>query len=353
MVKPTKSFFAEFVAEQDDDALSLADDGVASSEFTGYTSTGCLALNGLISADINNGFPNNKILALAGETSTGKTYIALGIVKNFLDSNPNAGVIYFDTESAVTKEMMAGRGIDVKRVIISEPSTIEEFRHKAVKYIDSLSEKKDRPDFLFILDSLGMLSSTKEITDVTEGTEKRDMTKPQLLRGAFRVLRLKLAKAKIPMIVTNHLYQVVGSYVPTQELAGGGGLKYSSDYILFLSKKKDRNSDKEIVGNILKVKVVKSRLSRENKEVELRLSYDTGLDPYYGLLAIAEEHGIVKKVGNRYELPDGTKVFGKELDSNPEKYYTPELLAAINKVVREEFSYGNKTEDLEVTSIED
>jgi len=224
----SNNFFNEFVKEQEDEFLTLAADGISAAEFDGYTDTGCYALNALISADIYNGFPNNKIIAMAGETSTGKTYLALSIVKTFLEKNTSAGVIYFDTEAAVTKEMMASRGIDVSRVIVSEPSTIEEFRHKAVKYIDSLMEKKDRPEFLFVLDSLGMLSSSKELGDITEGTEKRDMTKPQLLRGAFRVLRLKLAKARIPMIVTNHTYDVTGSYVPTKEMCLAADTKVST-----------------------------------------------------------------------------------------------------------------------------
>lgn len=344
MVIKSNNFFNEFVKEQEDEFLTLAADGISAAEFDGYTDTGCYALNALISADIYNGFPNNKIIAMAGETSTGKTYLALSIVKTFLEKNTSAGVIYFDTEAAVTKEMMASRGIDVSRVIVSEPSTIEEFRHKAVKYIDSLMEKKDRPEFLFVLDSLGMLSSSKELGDITEGTEKRDMTKPQLLRGAFRVLRLKLAKARIPMIVTNHTYDVTGSYVPTKEMAGGGGLKFAADYILFLSKKKDKGDGKEVIGNILKVRLIKSRLSRENKEVELRLSYDTGIDKFWGLLEIAERHGIVKKVGNRYEFPDGTKAFAKDIDRNPEKYYTPEILETINNAVHIEYSYGDQRE---------
>lgn len=126
--------------------------------------------------------------------------------------------------------------------------------------------------------------------------------------------------------------------------SGGGGLRYSADYILFLSKKKDKGDGKEVIGNILKVRLIKSRLSRENKEVELRLSYDTGIDKFWGLLEIAERHGIVKKVGNRYEFPDGTKAFAKDIDRNPEKYYTPEILETINNAVHIEYSYGDQRE---------
>lgn len=323
------------------DNTNVIDEGKNSSEFSGTIDTGSYALNALISGSIYGGVPNNKITAFAGESATGKTFFVLGILKTFLEQNPTGGVIYFDTEAAVTKKMMADRGIDTKRVVVSEPQSIEEFRTNAVRMLDSYNNGDEKPPMMMVLDSLGMLSSNKELEDVESGKPARDMTKAQLLRGTFRVLSLKLAKANVPMLITNHVYDVVGAYIPTKEISGGSGLKYAASSIAMLSKKKDRDdATKELVGNIIKVNMFKSRFTKEGKVVEVKLSFDKGLDRYFGLLDIAEKYGIIKKVSTRYELPDGSKVFGKAINSEPSKYFTEEVLRSIDEACRKEFMYG-------------
>jgi RecA/RadA recombinase len=193
---------------------------------------------------------------------------------------------------------------------------------------------------MFVLDSLGMLSTEKEIQDALDDKQVRDMTKSQLIKGAFRMLTLKLGQAKIPMIVTNHTYDVVGSYVPTKEMSGGSGLKYAASTIIYLSKKKEKDGT-EVVGNIIKATTHKSRLSKENKTVEIRLYYDErGLDKYYGLLELAEKYEIFKKVGTRYDVGNGITQFGKTIMESPQKYFTPEILQALDEVAKKEFSYG-------------
>ena len=454
------------------DNANILSDGGNSSEFSGTIDTGSYILNAAISGSIYGGVPDNKITAFAGESATGKTFFVLGILKQFLDANKEGGVIYFDTEAAVTKSMMEDRGIDSSRVAIVEPSSIEEFRTTATRILTSYLEDKDQPPMMMVLDSLGMLSSNKELEDTESGKNARDMTKAQLLRGTFRVLSLKLAKAKVPLLVTNHVYDVVGSYVPMKEISGGcltsgtkvltstglvsiedieagasvmtkegtfeevlqthqfddkelleiqfedgytikcshdhkflvggewvraidldldsdvevsdasaaaldrnymkinhikevaservydisvdnhknyilengvithnSGLKYSASSITMLSKKKDKEGN-DIVGNIIKVRMHKSRFTKENKTVEVKLSYDSGLDRYYGLLDLAEKYEIIKKVSTRYEMPDGTKVFGKAINNEPEKYFTPEIMQQIEEAANKEFMYG-------------
>ena len=165
------------------------------------------------------------------------------------------------------------------------------------------------------------------------------MTKSQLVKGAFRMLTLKLGQANIPLIVTNHTYVVIGSYVPTKEMGGGSGLKYASSTIIYLSKKKEKDKT-EVVGNIIKAKTAKSRLSKENKQVEIRLYYDErGLDRYYGLLELGELGGLWKNVAGRYEM-DGKKVYAKEIYKNPDKYFTEEVMQKLDDISKEEYSYG-------------
>lgn len=352
MAKAKSNFFRDMIKDIGDIDTYIMDDGLHSSEFTGTIDTGSYILNAAISGNIYGGVPNNKIIAIAGETATGKTFFILGIVKKFLDDNPEAGVIYYDTEAAVTKSMMVDRGIDTSRVIISEQSTIQGFRTHVMRTIDKYiaAEESTRPPMMFVLDSLGMLSTEKEVTDIGEGKDTRDMTRSQLIRGTFRALSLRLAKARVPMLITNHTYAKIGSYVPEQEMGGGSGLKYAASQILFLSKKKDRVGT-DVVGNIIHCKMNKSRFTKENKMVDVRLSYDTGLDRYYGLLELAEKYELIKKVTTRYELPDGSKIFGKQILEDPERFFTKDFLDKLNECAAQEFMYGKGGSDVE-TSID-
>ena len=301
-------FLKEIVKEIGNDFTQLASD---IDETETYVDTGSYIFNGLISGSIFGGVSNNKITAIAGESSTGKTFFSLAVVKNFLDSNPDGYCLYFDTEAAVNKSLLTSRGIDLDRLVVVNVVTIEEFRTKALKAVDIYLKTniEDRKPCMFVLDSLGMLSTEKEIRDALDDKQVRDMTKSQLVKGAFRMLTLKLGQANIPLIVTNHTYDVIGSYIPTKEMGGGSGLKYAASTIIYLSRKKEKDG-KEVIGNIIKAKTHKSRLSKENKEVQVRLYYDErGLDKYYGLLELGEIGGIWKNVAGRYEI-NGKKVYG-------------------------------------------
>jgi len=335
------SFLQSVIKELDNEFASVADDGIATGDCDGFVDTGSYILNALISGSIFGGLPSNKITALAGESSTGKTFFALSIVKYFLNSNPDAQVIYFETESAVSKDMMVSRGIDVKRVGLVPVTTVQEFRTQSIKVVDEYTKlkKEDRPPLLFVLDSLGMLSTSKEIQDATDGKETRDMTRAQVIKSIFRILSLKLGQAGIPLIVTNHTYEVVGAYVPTKEMGGGTGLKYAASTILFLSKKKEKNGT-EVVGNIIKVKAQKSRFTKENSDIETRLFYDSrGLDKYYGLLELGEKYGVFERKGNRIAVGESS-VYPSVILANPEKYFTEDILQALDECAQKEFLYG-------------
>jgi RecA/RadA recombinase len=207
----SNNFFKNLITEIKDDSTNIIADGQSAAEYTGSIDTGSYILNAVLSGSIYGGVPNNKITAFAGESATGKTFFVLGIVKAFLDANPEGGVMYYDTEAAVTRQMMEQRGIDTTRVIVAEPDTIQKFKTHALKTLDAYEKGgKDRPPMMMVLDSLGMLSTSKEMEDSAEGKDTRDMTKAQVIKAAFRVLTLKLAKVKVPMIVTNHVYAAVG-----------------------------------------------------------------------------------------------------------------------------------------------
>jgi len=335
------NFLSDIVKEIDNEYAGLVSDGVAAGDTAAYIDTGSYIFNALVSGSIYGGIPSNKITALAGESSTGKTFYCLGIVKHFLDMDPDAGVIYFESESAISRDMIESRKIDSKRMVIVPVTTVQEFRQQAIKIIDKYLQmpEESRQPMMFVLDSLGMLSTSKEIEDTEAGKETRDMTRAQVVKSIFRVLTLKLGKANVPMIVTNHTYDVVGAYVPTKEMGGGSGLKYAASTIIYLSKKKEKDG-KEVIGNIIKAKTAKSRLSKENSEVETRLYYDDrGLDRYYGLLELGEKYGVFQRVGNRVKVGESS-VYPKSILADPEKYFTPEVMVRLDKAAEQEFSYG-------------
>ena len=335
-------FLKSIAKEAGNEYASLVSDGVEAGDVDSFIDTGSFIFNGLLSGSIYGGLPSNKITAIAGESATGKTFFVMGMVKNFLDANPDAGVIYFESESAITKQMVIDRGIDPERMVMFPVTTVQEFRTQAIRVLDKYLEQNeaDRKPIMLCLDSLGMLSTTKEVEDTEAGKETRDMTRAQIIKAAFRVLTLKLGRAKVPMVITNHTYDVVGSMFPTKEMGGGSGLKYAASSIIYLSKKKEKDGT-EVIGNIVHCKNQKSRITVENKMVDVRLTYDKGLDKYYGLLDLALKYDIFKSVSTRIELPDGTKQYAKTINNDPEKYFTEDIMKQLDECAMKEFRYGN------------
>ena len=335
-------FLDTVIKESGNEFASRVSDGVAAGDTSSFVDTGSHIFNAVVSGSLFGGIPSNKVTALAGESSTGKTFFALSVVRNFLANNSNGGVIYFESESAISKDMIESRGIDSKRMVIFPVATIEDFRTQAVRILDKYMKepKEERVPMMFVLDSLGMLSTSKEMEDVANDKQVRDMTKSQLIKGAFRVLTLKLGQAKVPMIVTNHTYDVIGSYVPQKEMGGGAGLKYAASTIIYLTKSKEKEGT-DLVGNIIKCEAKKSRLSKEGSKVATRLYFDErGLDKYYGLIELGEKYNVFTRVGNRIKFGE-TSVYPKSVLASPEKYFTDEVMAQLEEAARTEYGYGN------------
>ena len=161
------SFLQDVVKEIGNEYASLVSDGVAAGDTCSFIDTGSYIFNGLVSGSIYGGIPGNKITAIAGESSTGKTFFCLGVVQHFLESNPDAGVIYFESESALSKDQIEERGIDSTRMMIVPVTTVQEFRTQSIRILDKyLQQPEDqRQPLMFVLDSLGMLSTSKEVED--------------------------------------------------------------------------------------------------------------------------------------------------------------------------------------------
>lgn len=302
----------------------------------------------------SNGLPGNKIVCLSGTESTGKTFIALSAAKRFLDLNDKAIVLYFDSESALTKKILESRGIDLSRFGILPVSTVEEFRSQSFKIVDKYISENKKDPVLFILDSLGNLSTTKETTDVLKGAETIDMTRAKLIKSVFRILAVKMGYANIPFIYTNHVYDDIGGGLYAKKVqSGGSGGKYGASITLFFTKAKEKDGD-AVIGSIVTATAEKSRLTKENSRVKCLIRYNGGLDRYYGMNDLAEKAGILKKVSTKYELPDGRKVFGKQIENRPEKYWTEDMLKDLDAWIQKEFQYGvGEDEPLEPVSEEE
>ena len=307
----------------------------------GFIGTGSYILNAQLSGSIYGGIPNNRVTAIAGEQATGKTFYAIGIASTFLNDHPDGAVFYFDSEAAATPDLFRDRGLDPGRVWHFPIDTIEEFRTQMIRILDNLlkTPEKDRKPLLIILDSLGMLASNKEMEDAMNDKQVRDMTKSQTIKSVFRIITSKLGKLKIPMIVTNHTYKTMNPYGDPTDMGGGSGLKYAASTIITLTKSKEKDSSKEIIGNIIKVKTYKSRLTKENTQIATRLFFDSrGLDEYYGLLELGEKHGVFERKGNRIVVGTSS-VYPSAILADPLKYFTPEIMQAIDEVASKEFKY--------------
>lgn len=327
---------------------TVADVG-AYGDVTGFMDTGSYTVNALISGSIFGGFPTNKITGFAGEKSTGKTFFIIRGIKGFLELDPENEVLIFDSEAAITKAQLEAQGVDISRVAVEPVATVEEFRTKALNVLNKYHEiitpylKKNKfkapdPKLMLVLDSIGNLSTTKEVTDIAAGSDKRDMTKQQLMKGAFRVLTIECGRLNVPMLLTSHCYQSIGQYITTNTMSGGTGAQYAASTLLFCSKSYEKD-DRITTGSIIKFVTEKSRLTREKQRVESLLRYDGGIDRYYGLIAFAEEAGIIKKIANKYEWPDGTKAFEKAILKHPEKFFTQPILERIDEWCSKRFRY--------------
>ena len=168
------NFLKNVIKETGNEYGTIVSDGLATADVSGYVDTGSFIFNALCSGSLYGGLPQNKITAIAGESATGKTFFVLGVVQAFLESDPEANVVFFESESAITKDMIEERGIDSSRMVILPVTTVQEFRYQSLAVLEAYENDSDQKPLLMCLDSLGMLSTTKEIEDTEAGKETRD-----------------------------------------------------------------------------------------------------------------------------------------------------------------------------------
>ena len=255
-----------------------------------YIPTGNYMLNAQLTGSLFGGIPNSRSICFAGESGTGKTFLALNACREAQKMGYH--IIYCDSEAAVDENTMKNFGIDPEGVRYQPVSTSLEVRHFVSNLCDQLKKARDKgaelPKIMLVLDSLGNLATTKERADAASGSEKKDMTKQQDLRSLFRVITTDLAEFKIPFIFTNHTYASIGSFIPGQTISGGGGAIYNASIIVQLSKAGLKEGAVGANGFAMKTGIIVTSKPAKNRfarplPVKFHISFYKGMNPYVGL----------------------------------------------------------------------
>jgi RecA/RadA recombinase len=340
--------FKKLLKAANNEYATIAKDGLICGDIPGYIDTGIVMLNALISGKLDGGIPRGKVVAFAGEKGSGKTLLILYIIEKYLRENPNAYIVFFESEGALTRELLIERGIDVERLLVFPVAVVEDLRTQAVNILDTLIDdwKADGeyPECIFCLDSLGMLGTQHEIDTAKSGDNKADMGKrAQIIKSVFRIITMKLSLLKIPMLINNHTYQGMGKYDP-KKMSGGQGLEFAASIIIFLTKakiKEMKDKIRSLSGNTINMFLHKGRLTIEGSKISVDLDFKKGINRYSGILPMLTGAGILEKKGAwiSYEgkpVYQGDKKFYEDVDN----FIDDIILSKLEPYIMELFCYG-------------
>ena len=252
------------------------------SEIDHYIPTGNFNLNACLTGSLFGGYPNNRAVALAGPSGTGKTYLILNAIKQA--QQIGYSIVFYDSENAVDKALVEKFGIDASKFRYEPCNTVQEFRSSVTAITDVLIEQKAKgialPKIMVVLDSAGNLATQKEIDDAKTGSSKADMTRAKLLKSTFRIIMTQFGICKIPFLFTNHTYQTQDLF--SKQVGGGGtGPEYAASIILFLGKAKLKEGIEQ-TGIIVTAKPNKNRFAKPTP-IKFHISFNKGMNPYIGL----------------------------------------------------------------------
>jgi recombination protein RecA len=316
---------------------------------TDWISTGNYALNYLISGDFNKGVPLGKVTVFAGESGSGKSYICSG---NLVRHAQEQGifVVLIDSENALDEDWLHALGVDTSdekllklnmAMIDDVARTISEF----MKGYKSMPAGEDKPKVLFIIDSLGMLLTPTDVNQFEAGDMKGDMgRKPKALTALVRNCVNMFGSHNVGLVATNHTYASQDMFDPDDKISGGQGFVYASSIVVAMKKLKlkedeDGNKISEVKGIRAACKVMKTRYAKPFESVQVKIPYETGMNPYSGLLDLFEKSGLISKEGNSlvHTRTDGTiiKKFRKAWERNDEN--------CLDQVMEEYVSHQGKS----------
>ena len=296
---------------------------------TDWISTGNYALNYLISGDFHKGVPLGKVTVFAGESGAGKSYFCSGnIIKNAQEQG--IYVILVDSENALDEAWMQALGVDTSpdKLLKLSMAMIDDVAKTIATFMSEYKALPDgeRPKVLFVIDSLGMLLTPTDVNQFEAGEMKGDLgRKPKALTALVRNCVNMFGSYNVGMVCTNHTYASQDMFDPDDKISGGQGFIYASSIVVAMRKLKlkedeDGNKISDVMGIRAACKVMKTRYAKPFESVQVKIPYETGMNPYSGLVDLAEKNGLLKKDGNRlaYTTSDGEviKQFRKAWESN-------------------------------------
>jgi RecA/RadA recombinase len=306
--------------------------GIGFNDPTDWISTGNYALNYLISGDFHKGIPLGKVSVLAGESGAGKSYIASGnIIKNAQEQG--IFVILVDSENALDETWLQALGVDTdeKKLLKLSLSMIDDVAKTVSEFMkeyksEHAESKENAPKVLFVIDSLGMLLTPTDVDQFERGEMKGDLgRKPKALTALVRNCVNMFGSWNVGLVATNHTYASQDMFDPDDKISGGQGFIYASSIVIAMKKLKlkedeDGNKVTDVRGIRAACKVMKTRYAKPFESVQVKIPYDTGMDPYSGLLDLFEKKGIITQQGNRlrYVGPDKKEIieFRKNWDGD-------------------------------------
>ena len=296
---------------------------------TDWISTGNYALNYLISGDFNKGVPLGKVTVFAGESGAGKSYFCSGnIIKNA--QAQGIFVVLVDSENALDESWMQALGVDTgpDKLLKLSMAMIDDVAKTIATFMSDYKALPDgeRPKVLFVIDSLGMLLTPTDVNQFEAGEMKGDLgRKPKALTALVRNCVNMFGSYNVGMVCTNHTYASQDMFDPDDKISGGQGFIYASSIVIAMKKLKlkedeDGNKISDVMGIRAACKVMKTRYAKPFEGVQVKIPYETGMNPYSGLVDLAEKRGLLKKDGNRlaFTTPDGEviKQFRKAWENN-------------------------------------
>ena len=290
--------------------------GIGFSDPTDWISTGNYALNYLMTGDFNKGIPLGKVTVLAGESGSGKSYIAAGnIVKNAQDQG--IFVILIDTENALDETWLQALKVDTsdKKLLKLSLSMVDDVARTVSDFMKLYKEqhaddKEGAPKVLFVIDSLGMLLTPTDVNQFEAGEMKGDLgRKPKALTALVRNCVNMFGSWNVGLVATNHTYASQDMFNPDDKISGGQGFIYASSIVVAMKKLKLKEDEKgnkitDVTGIRAACKVMKTRYAKPFESVQVKIPYDTGMDPYSGLVDLFEKKGILVQTGNRLKYVD-------------------------------------------------
>ena len=322
---------------------------------TDWISTGNYALNYLVSGDFNKGIPLGKVTVFAGESGSGKSYICAGnIVKAAQDQG--IFVVLIDSENALDEQWLTALDVDTdeKKLLKLNMSMIDDVAKTVSTFMQDYKAmpEEERPKVLFVIDSLGMLLTPTDVDQFTKGDMKGDMgRKPKALTALVRNTVNMFGSHNVGLVATNHTYASQDMFDPDDKISGGQGFIYASSIVVAMRKlklKEDEEGNKttDVKGIRAACKVMKTRYAKPFEGVQVKIPYETGMNPYSGLVDLFEKKGILTKDGNRLKYVDskGTEVkeyrrvweSGGELLDNIMKDFTNLVPEEDKETVKEE-----------------